>query len=86
MSSGSGLTGQLAGRRGEAAAVQGSPHQHDAHLLSGALEHLHVAVFHGLLMALLRHHKGLVRRLHLDESVSRGPALQGRRRNKEIKG
>lgn len=81
----SSLTGKLAGRRGEAATVQGSSHQHNAHLLCGALEHLHVTILHGLFMALLGHHKRLVRRLHLDESISRGSTLQGGQRKKEIK-
>lgn len=70
------LTWKLAGWRGEAAAVQGSSHQHDAHLLCGALEHLHVSVLHGLFMALLGHHKRLVRGLHLDESITRGTPLR----------
>lgn len=70
------LTGKLAGRRGEAAAVQGSPHQHNAHLLCGALEHLHVPVLHRLFVALLGHHERFVGGLHLDEGVARGPTLQ----------
>lgn len=70
------LTGKLAGWRREAAAVQRSPHQHDAHLLRGALEHFHITVLHGLFMALLGHHKRPVRWFHLDESITRGPALQ----------
>lgn len=72
------LTGKFAGWGGEAAAVQGSTHEHDAHLLCGALEDLHVPIFHGLLMTLLGHHEGSVGRLHLDEGVSRGPALKRR--------
>ena len=77
-------TGQLAGRGREAAAVEGPSHQHDAHLLRGALEHLHVAVLHGLLVALLGHHEGLVRGLHLDEGVARGTALGGREGGREV--
>lgn len=70
------LTGKFAGWRWEAAAVQGPSHQHDTHLLCGALEHLHVPVLHRLFMTLLGHHKSLVRWLHLDEGITRGPTLQ----------
>lgn len=70
------LTGKFAGWGGQSAAVEGSSHQDNAHLLCGALEHLHITVFHRLFMALLGHHKGLVRRLHLDEGITRWSTLE----------
>lgn len=55
------LTGQFAGWRREAAAVQRSSHQNNAHLLCGALEDLNIAVLHCLFVALLGHQERLVR-------------------------
>lgn len=45
------LTGQFAGWRGHAAAAQGTPHQHAAHLLCGTRDYFDVAFFHHLLVA-----------------------------------
>lgn len=47
------LTGQFAGWRGQAAAAQGAPHQHTAHLLCRTRDYFHIAFFHHLLVATL---------------------------------
>lgn len=76
------LTGQFAGRWRQAAAIQSSPHQHKAHLFGGALEHLHIAVLHHLLVAFLRHHERTVGRLHLNEGITGRTTLEDERKKR----